>query len=193
MIINSPKSNQSCPQNIGGFWRFKLAYSAEIVQQEVSTDSELEAIYFAGTERWLADWQHNENVTGELKIENLATSPTNETLKITLEGRIDEAEFKRWFDRYIKGRRLAIEMTNGNGSVRCLNPFFATYTYTASPAFWDVSRYEINFQRTRLVVNTNVIPVDTLTILTSCEVADELTIVTSCELQLDFVGIVTYQ
>lgn len=142
--------------NLGGFWRLRLAYSKDIIQQRYQTDTELSEIIFLKSQNYVGDWQYKDRFTGELKIENsMADFGLEEkySFKAVLEVDCEPTIFRNWYKRTIELRRLALELTNNNGFVRVMNPFVMTYTYIGAANFENLNRYELTFTRVSLVDN----------------------------------------
>jgi hypothetical protein len=144
---------ETLPQ-LGGFRRLRLAYSKDIVQQEDQTEVELPSIIFRSIERWIADYVYADKFMGDLKTETSLTDfgmDEKISFKSVHEVDADPRSFKTWFDRSIKGRRFALELTNNNDFVRVLNPFMITYIYVGTGEFQNLNRYELTYTRVRLV------------------------------------------
>lgn len=151
--------------NLGGFWRLRLAYSKDIIQQRYQTDTELTKVTFLNAQNYVSDWQFKDRFLGELKIENtVADFGLDEKFqfKATLEVDCEPTDFKTWYKRKIEFRKLALELTNNNGFVRVLNPFILTYSYVGSANFENLNRYELNFTRVKLVDNLKGIETNTI-------------------------------
>lgn len=141
---------------LGGFFRLQLAYSKDILQQSYQSDSEIEQLVFLEGEKYVSSWDYAENFTGELNIETAIGefgTQDNFSFKAILEVDIEPADFQKWHNTQIRNRRLALELTSNNEFVRVLNPFMMTYKYIGTSTFENLNRYELTFQRTRLVDN----------------------------------------
>ncbi|MES2517501.1 MAG: hypothetical protein V4585_05315 [Bacteroidota bacterium] len=156
--------------NLGGFWRCRLAYSKDIIQQEYQTKTELKRVVFLGNpEKWLVDWRYADRFEGELKIDSSTVDfGTDEkfVFKATLEVDCEPMDFSEWHDKKIRNRRLVLELTNNNEFVRVLNPFTATYTYIGTSGFENLNRYEFTFTRARMIDNMVALDNNTITSIT---------------------------
>lgn len=144
--------------NVGGFLRLRLAYSKDIIQQELQSDTEIPQIIFASAEKWIADYEINDYFTADLKIEeSLADSGSveNYSFKTVHEVDADRVAFRLWYDKNIRNRRFALEISKINDLTICVNPFLITYTYLGKGQFADKYRYELSFTRTKLINNNN--------------------------------------
>ena len=160
--------------NLGGFWRLRLAYSKDIIQQRYQTDTELERISFLKNQHYVEDWQYKHRFSGELKIDNAFTDFGLEekyAFKAILEVDCEPMIFKTWYKRQIELRRLALELTNNNGFVRVMNPFMMTYSYVGTSNFENLNRYELNFTKVKLVDNLKGLENNTIdSVDVACEV-----------------------
>lgn len=156
--------------NLGGFWRCRLAYSKDIIQQEYQTDTEIsEVIFLSDPEKWLSDWQYKDRFEGELKIDSsLVDAGTDEkfVFKAVLEIDCDPMKFRRWHNEKIRNRRLALELTNNNEFVRVINPFVMTYAYLGTKDFENLNRYELTFSRVRMIDNISALDNNTIKAIT---------------------------
>jgi hypothetical protein len=192
--------------SLGGFRRVRIAESRLIYQQDFQTEIELNSIDFWGGENWTASWDLLDKHNGELKIEAKLDDFFNEnySFRIFIEVDVLPIDFLKWFRTRIQNRRFAVELLNNNGLKRCLNPFFITYTYSGESSFEKKNRYELAFQRAKMIdyqidsiIDTLVITQtcelsDELIITQTCELSDELIITQTCEIQVEFTTTVTY-
>ena len=167
MITNlMPLSVCEALPNLGGFWRLRLAYSQDVIQQRYQTDTELtKVIIFLNSQNYVSDWQYKDKFIGDLKIENsIADFGLDEkyAFKAILEVDCEPTDFKTWFKRKIELRRLVLELENNNGFVRVMNPFMMTYSYMGASNFENLNRYELNFQKVKLVDNLKGIESNTI-------------------------------
>lgn len=135
---------------IGGFWRLRLAYSKEVVQQLLQTQNELEQCVFFGDENWITNWELADNMSADLKIDytyNEYRGEEKHSFKAILEVDANPQDFQRWFTKYIKGRKLVVELTNNNGFVRYLNPYYLSYIYTGDGSLSTSAKFELNFTK----------------------------------------------
>ncbi|MEA5458669.1 hypothetical protein VB796_06460 [Arcicella sp. LKC2W] len=142
--------------HLGGFSRLRIAYSKDIVQQQLKSETELERIVFLKLENWIADYQYSDKFTGDYKAESsVADYGVDEkyAFKTIHETDTDPKDFKDWYEKKVRHRRFVLEITNNNGFVRRLNPFFITYTYIGTADFGQINRYELTFTRTILIDN----------------------------------------
>lgn len=141
---------------LGGFHRLRLAYSEKILQQSYQSDSEVEKMVFLADESFVSDWRYADNFMGDLKIESAIGDFATEdkfSFKAILEVDVEPMAFRAWHNNEIRNRRLALELTNNNEIVRVLNPFMMTYTYIGSSTMENLNRYELVFQRARMIDN----------------------------------------
>ena len=139
---------------LGGFSRLRIAYSKDVLQQELQTETDLEQIIFVCFENWLADFNYVDDFSGDFQIDASLTDfgvDEKYTFRSIHDVDADPKEFTAWYHKKIKGRRFALEITNNNGFVRCINPFYITYKYIGSVGFDLLNRYELIYSRTRLV------------------------------------------
>lgn len=130
------------------------------MQQELQTETELEEFIFIMYEKWLGDFSYTDNFSGDLKIDATLNDfgiDEKYAFKSVHEVETNPFAFKNWYNKEIKGRRFALEITGNNGLIRYINPFYITYTYIGQGTFDQSSRYELIFSRTRIIhalVNT---------------------------------------
>ena len=156
MVNNSPLFLCDELPNIGGFFELRLAYSQDILQQNYQSESEIERLVFLEGEKYISSWNYAENFSGQLKIESAIGdfgTQDDYAFKAILEVDTQPAKFKEWYNNQIRNRRLALELTSNNEIVRVLNPFEMKYTYIGTDSFENLNRYELTFQRTRMVDN----------------------------------------
>ena len=141
---------------LGGFSRLRFAYSKDILQQELQTETELEQLIFTQLVNWIADFGYADNFSGELKLDAAITDfGVEEKYGFKTIHEVDNSpfQFQKWYNEKIRGRRFALEITNNNGLVRYINPFFITYSYVGASGFEGLNRYELIFTRARLIAN----------------------------------------
>lgn len=151
---NTPLYDCDSLPKLGGYVRLRLCYAKSILQQRYQSEVELSEIIFLESENWVADWTYADRFVGELKIEGqLADVGLDEkhSLKAILEVDCDQQDFKIWFNRILRGRRLCVELTAENDLVRRMNPFMVGYTYLGNPNFENINHYELTFSRAKWV------------------------------------------
>jgi hypothetical protein len=150
----SPLNTKCELENLGGFGSLRLAYSRDIVQQSSQLSAEIKKIVFVGPTAWVAQFTIDDKLTAELKIDDTIGDSGNTesySLKATLLIDTERYDFLDWYNKYIRGRRFAVELTNHNNHKICLNPFLITYTYTGRTNFDEPNKYELNFVRAKLI------------------------------------------
>lgn len=149
----------SSSQNLGGFRRVRIAESKLIYQQDFQTETELDEILFLANENWTAEWELYDDFQTEFKIESKIEDFFSEThsFRIIIEVDVLPSDFLRWYRTAIQNRRFAVELQNNNGFTRCLNPFFIAYTYIGEISFAKKNKYELSFQRAKLIQNTFIL------------------------------------
>jgi hypothetical protein len=151
---NNPLSYCASLPNFGGFLRLNLMYSKDIVQQQFQSETELNSVVFRRSINTLAQWLYDEQLTAELKFEEILIDFGIETrvpFKATIITDSRPAEFREWWNKYIRGRRVAVHLINSNGYERIINPFIVTYTYVTGTNPSEPNRYELTFNRVRLI------------------------------------------
>jgi hypothetical protein len=141
---------------LGGFYSLRLSYSKDILQQAYQSDTQVEAMVFLEGEKYIASWDYAQNFVGDLKIESAIAEFVNNdkfSFKAVLEVDVEPMVFDKWYNQEIRNQRLALELSNNNNFVRVINPFTMDYTYIGNGSFENVNRYELTFQRTRLIEN----------------------------------------
>lgn len=142
------------PSNLGGYWSLRLFYSADIVQQEFQSDTELDApVKFKYSEKVISTWLPKQFVLeptmGIFFDENGFAE--NHEIKLIIDARGQEDIFKKWFRKYLQGKRICLELTTMNKVVTLYNPMFATYSYVSASEFSGTATYEITFARTKFL------------------------------------------
>lgn len=141
---------------LGGYVRLRLCYSQDIIQQTFQSETELNEIIFLKTDKWLADWKYADRFSGELKIEGMLADfgfDEKHNFKAMLDVDCEAKDFKTWFNRSIRGRRVCVELTGTNDLIRIMNPFLVGYSYVGTSNFENINRYELTFTRTRYFEN----------------------------------------
>lgn len=143
---------------MAGLQRIRLAYSNDIFQQKWQTDTEIPTPILFDTEdaeeNWIADWSNGDFVSAEYGIqENVSDGGNAEiyTLKVAFLSGINQIDFKAWFDKYLRKQKLCVVINDNNCNERAFNPFEVTYKYILPSNESEPTRYELSFQRVRLV------------------------------------------
>lgn len=143
---------------MAGLQRIRLAYSQDIFQQKWQTETEIPTPILFDTEdseeNWIADWSFGDFVSAEYGIqENVAETGNAEiyTLKISFSSGINHLVFKRWFDKHLRKQKLCVVINDNNCNERAFNPFEVTYKHIIPSVESEPTRYELSFQRVRLV------------------------------------------
>jgi hypothetical protein len=192
---NSPLFDCESLPKLGGFVRLRLCYSQDILQQLYQSESELDEIIFLRKNIWLADWTYADRFSGELKIEgSLADFGLEEkyNFKAMLEVDCEPKDFKIWFNRVLRGRRVCLELTSANDFVRIMNPFMVGYTYMGTPNFENMNRYELIFTRANYVENLATVTKNRIqNVVIDCDASEDYPIpIENNEILPVFIGII---
>lgn len=154
MTSNNPFNFCDNRSKIGGFLSLKIAESKNIIQQHSMNIIEMPLAVFLFREEWLAEFGILNKTLADLKLE-LQITPNGHlqtpSLKFVTEQDISPQDFHSWFQQYIQGRNLVVQLLNNNNLVRTLNPLGMTYNYIGSAEFGQANKYELIFTRAKMI------------------------------------------
>ncbi len=142
---------------IGGFVSLLICESKNVIQQEAVNTSELPELVFLYKKEWLAEFGVINKTTAELKLELQSGQNGNyqsPQLKFIVEQDISPQAFQEWFQKNIQGRNLVVQLVNNNDIIRTLNPLSMTYNYIGTAEHTQFCRYELVFNRAKMLENT---------------------------------------
>lgn len=149
-------------KNDGQFVRIRIASSADIIPQKWQTKTEIPPpLLFKGSERWLCDWSDGDFEEGKFLIDD----GENYSLVLKFRSKVAPIDFQVWFTQNLKKQQVCLELHDGNGNERVFNPFDVSYKVSEQQANGEMTEYELNFVRSKLLEQKDRI----ISVVTDCE------------------------
>ena len=138
-------------KNDGQFVRIRIASSADIIPQKWQTKTEIPPpLLFRGSERWLCDWSDGDFEEGKFSIDDSGTGE-NYTLTLKFRSKVAPIDFQTWYNENLKKQQVCLELHDGNGNERVFNPFDVNYKVSENQSNGEMTEYELNFVRSKLL------------------------------------------